>query len=293
MVQRPPIASTAARTVRRAAAILWGCLPCVGLLPANAPAQTVPLWEAGIGVGTLYLNDYRGASHTSAYALPFPYFIYHGRIFKVNRSGIHGQVFGSRRVLLDISLAGGVPVSSRSNPVRQGMPNLAPTVELGPSLDTRLWAAADGRSSVWLRVPARAVFAVDLSRFAHRGWVLSPFAEYRVHRTGGRHPWWLSIATGPIFADEAYHDYYYRVRPAYATATRPAYNPGGGYSGSRVTINFQQRFSNFWFGVFARYDNLSGAAFAASPLVDTKSYFAVGLGITWIFAESGTLVSVP
>lgn len=263
-----------------------------GLLtaPTHAVARQVPLWQAGVGVGTLYLNDYRGASHTSVYALPFPYFVYHGKILKVDRSGIHGRVFGTRRVLLDISLAGGVPVSSRNNPVRRGMPNLAPTVELGPSLDTKLWSGDKGRSSLWLRVPARAVFSINLSEFAHRGWVFSPFVEYRTRPASSLHRWWLSISGGPIFADDAYHDYYYKVAPAFAAPARPAYSPGGGYSGSRITVNFQQRFSRFWLGVFARYDNLSGAAFASSPLVDTKNYFAVGLGITWVFAESKTLV---
>lgn len=273
-------------------ALCW-CLIAAGLLPATALAQKVPLWEAGIGVGALYLKDYRGASHTSVYALPFPFFVYHGKIFKVNRSGIHGRVFGSPRVLLDISLSGGVPVSSRENPVRRGMPNLAPTVELGPSLDLRLWSGNDGRSSLWWRMPARAVFSVNLSEFAHRGWIFPPFAEYRIRSAQTLHPWWLSVAAGPIFADEAYHDYYYKVSPAYATPSRPVYSPGGGYSGSRVTVSFSQRLSRLWVGVFARYDNLAGAAFASSPLVFSKNYFAVGIGITWIFAESKTLVSLP
>ncbi len=75
------------------------------------------------------------------------------------------------------------------------------------------------------------------------------------------------------------------------TATRPAYSAGGGYSGSRITVEAQRRFTHAWLGLFARYDNLSGAAFANSPLVTTMDYFVVGFGITWVAAESNTRVS--
>lgn len=266
------------------------CLALACLLPCPSRASQLPLWEVGVGVGAIHLPDYRGASHASNYVLPFPYFVYRGKALKVDRSQIHGRIFGTDRILLDLSLAGGVPVSSRNNAVRRGMPNLAPTAELGPSLDIRLWAARDNSRSLWLRLPVRAVFSVSLSEVTDQGWVFAPYLQYKLFAERVAHPLSVTLSFGPLFADERFHNYYYGVAPAFATATRPSYRPGGGYSGSRVTVTLQKRLSRFWFGMFARYDTLSGAAFADSPLVTHPSYLALGLGVTWVFAESKTRV---
>lgn len=271
--------------------LVIGCL--VSALPFSAPCHgaALPLWEVGIGAGTIYLPDYRGADHASSYTLPFPYFAYHGKLLKVDRSGIQGRLFGVDRMLLNLSLGAGVPVSSRANEARSGMPNLDPTVEFGPSLDIRLWRDTVSRRSLWLKVPARAVFSLSLADTAQQGWFFSPFLAYGTPGAGVLDHWRIDIAVGPMFATSAYHDYFYEVTPAFATADRPAYSPGGGYSGSRITVAMQRRFPRFWLGLFARYDNLSGAAFADSPLVRTKDYFIMGIGVTWIAAESSTRVS--
>jgi outer membrane protein len=270
--------------------LLIGCLSSALLFSAPGPGATLPLWEVGVGVGTIYLPDYRGADHTSSYTLPFPYFAYYGKLLRVDRSGIQGRLFGTDRVLLNLSLAAGVPVSSRVNEARAGMPNLDPTVEIGPSLDIRLWRDTTSGSSLWFKIPARAVFSLSIADTAQQGWFFSPFLTYGTTGTGPLKRWRFNVSMGPMFADSAYHDYFYEVTPAYATADRPAYSPGGGYSGSRITVSMQRRVQRLWLGVFARYDNLSGAAFADSPLVRTKDYFIMGLGVTWIAAESGSRV---
>ncbi|MHB9102535.1 MAG: MipA/OmpV family protein [Sulfuricella sp.] len=38
---------------------------------------------------------------------------------------------------------------------------------------------------------------------------------------GGNAGWNLGLAAGPIFADQRYHQHFYGVDPAYATAARP------------------------------------------------------------------------
>ena len=43
-------------------------------------------------------------------------------------------------------------------------------------------------------------------------------------------------------------------------------------------------------GGFVRYDTLAGAAFEDSPLVRTRGYFAAGVAVAWIFAESAQRV---
>ena len=163
------------------------------------------------------------------------------------------------------------------------MPDIEPTVEVGPSLQIFL-ARNETRERVWsLRLPLRTVIATDLSHTQRIGWVFSPSLNYDTRNHGG---WDFSAAVGPLYATENYHDYYYEVQLVHATASRPAYNAHGGYSGSRLTLTASRRFKTFWVGAFARYDNLSGAVFADSPLVKKKESFMAGVGIAWILAES-------
>jgi hypothetical protein len=51
-----------------------------------------------------------------------------------------------------------------------------------------------------------------------------------------------------------------------------------------------KRFPSFWVGGFVRYDTLSGAVFADSPLVKQKNYLAGGIAIAWVLGESSRKV---
>ena len=280
-----------ARPVRRGLISATTLLLILTLSPLMASAKEAPLWEIGLGLGGLYLPDYRGADNSSAYLLPLPYVEYRGEHFKVDEEGARGTIFSTNRIKLDISLAGGVPVRSDSNTERNGMPNLDPTVEIGPSLEFRLDSAAQRQYELWLRMPWRAAYSVSTSSIANQGWVFAPYFEYVMDRPGVANAWKTHLAIGPIFGDKKYHDYFYEVAPQFETATRPAYSAETGYSGSRITLTLTKRFDNYWVGAFARYDNLSGAVFEDSPLVADKEYFAIGFGIARIIAQSKTKVS--
>ncbi len=82
------------------------------------------------------------------------------------------------------------------------------------------------------------------------------------------------------------------MAPQYATPTRPAYRAGAGYAGTQYLVALSKRFPNFWFGGFARYDNLTGATFEDSPLVRQRDYFAAGFSLSWILGQSSTRVRV-
>ncbi|HET9404338.1 MAG TPA: MipA/OmpV family protein, partial [Burkholderiales bacterium] len=77
---------------------------------------------------------------------------------------------------------------------------------------------------------------------------------------------------------------------AFATATRPAYSPGGGYAGTQVIAALSKRYRQFWVGGFVKWDTINGAAFADSPLVRDRQGVAAGFSIAWILGESKTLV---
>jgi outer membrane protein len=139
------------------AALLLVCLP-----PDHACAAEKPLWELGVGMSALSFPDYRGSDETSLYAMPFPYIVYHGDFLKADRHGIRGTLFDNDRIELNVSVAASLPVNSDENRARQGMPDLQPTLEIGPSLDLNLWRSDNRRHRL-------GVFATPQSGHRRRG----------------------------------------------------------------------------------------------------------------------------
>jgi len=268
-----------------------GVMLVLAVFPMTGWPEEKPLWEVGFGAAGLSIPDYRGSDERSGYLLPLPYVIYRGDALQVDREGVHGNLFRSERVKLEISVAAGPPAKSDSNTARVGMPDIDPTVEIGPSLAIRLWRNAGKDQRLSLDLPIRTVVATDLSHFKSIGWVFSPHLKYETDDLGPKGGWDLGLSLGPLYATEKYHDYYYEVSPEFAISpARPVFDARGGYSGSRITLTLSKRFSQFWVGVFARYDMLSGVVFDDSPLVRKNTSFMTGAGIAWIFAQSKTMV---
>lgn len=262
-----------------------------GLCGASAArAEEKPLWELGVGVGALSFPDYRGSDRQRMHAIAVPYFIYRGEFLRADRDGIRGVFFDTDRVELNLSLAASLPVDSSGNSARRGMPDLQPTVEIGPSLEINLWRAADHNARVDLRMPLRVGYAVKGS-VKPVGVTFSPFINLDVDPFGNS-GWNLGMMAGPIYANARQHRYFYDVDPEYALPDRPAYKASGGYSGTQFIAALSKRFNGYWVGSFVRYDTLRGAAFADSPLVERERAWAAGLAIAWVLSESSQKVEV-
>jgi MipA family protein len=82
------------------------------------------------------------------------------------------------------------------------------------------------------------------------------------------------------------------VSAADARADRPAYVAEGGFGGMQYLVGVSRRYRSHWVGAFLRYDRLSGARFADSPLVRERHYVAGGFAVSWILGESSTRVVV-
>lgn len=259
-------------------------------LSTQAQAQQKPLWELGIGTAAMQLPYYRGSETGRSYLLPFPYLIYRGDFLNVDDGEVRGLLYQSDTVVIDLSMAAGVPVPSDPNGPRQGMPDLNPSVEFGPSLALRLWDDKQHKDQkLWLKLPLRAAYSVDGRDSAHQGWIFAPYLEFSRETYTSKLKY--SLALGPMFADNAYHDYFYGVSPSYATPTRPAYQGRSGYNGSRITLLTQKRIDNFSLAAFIRLDSLHGAVFTDSPLVQTRHYKLFGFAISWILGQSDEMVS--
>lgn len=261
------------------------------VLPQKSFSAEKPLWELGVGGGFLLMPDYRGSDKTRAYVLPFPYAVYRGGIFRLEDKRISARLFATDRVILDASGYGAVPVRSSDNDARSGMPDLDPTFEFGPAIRIKLLDSKEDKYRLNLSLPVRAVFSTDFSSVRYEGFVFSPRLNYEkgdvIPDTGVR----LGISAGPMIANRGYHEYFYRVEPAYATVTRPAYAPSGGYSGSTMTVGLSKKYKQFIFNTFVSADYLKGAAFEDSPLVKTETSWMGGFSITWVFLKSEKTVT--
>ena len=238
-------------------------------------------WELGVGIGVLSLPHYRGSDQRSEYAAPIPYIRYNGKRLKVDKEGGRFYFYNGETVKIDLSTAFALPVDSKDNQARTGMPDLDPILELGPRVQFNLYQSQDKNLRVRFALPLRNAIATDLSHTESIGWVFSPYLQLRYYSG-----WETAVSIGPVWASEEYHDYFYEVAPQYATATRPAYNARAGYSGSRITITVSHRFDRLWFGLFAKYDNLNNAVFMDSPLIRQNDSFMVGAALSWVFKES-------
>jgi len=256
-------------------------------LPAYS--DQFPLWEFGLGVGGLVFNDYRGASSVHGYPVPVPYFIYRGNILRADRDGVHGRFLNQRYLEFDISLNATAPVFSRSSAPRAGMPNLDPTLELGPSLQWHLWRGADERLRLDVRTPVRNAITVA-SPPRSIGWVFAPNLSLDYRPIGRAAGWNVGVLGGPLYAQRRYDEYFYTVAPQYATPTRPAYEAPGGYGGAQLLVALTKRFPNYWIGAYLRHDWLQGAVFIDSPLVQQRSYWAGGVAIVWMIRASSRMV---
>jgi hypothetical protein len=171
------------------------------------------------------------------------------------------------------------------------MPQLEAVGEVGPALRYYFYGY-DRPDHLYLQAALRTAWSFDFQggldietryeglfgslglRFQNRTWLERQ--KIIVRFTGAVH-----------FADSGYNDYFYGVDPAYATAQRPAYDADGGYSGFSLSTSLYKRLTDsLGVGCYARWNNISGAAFEDSPLVRTENNYSIGSVLIWRLFKS-------
>jgi outer membrane protein len=247
---------------------------------AVARAEDEPLWEAGLGIAGVSVPDYGGSDQRQHRVLPIPYFVYRGRTVQADRDGIH--FFGASRLELDFSFDAAPPVSASNNAARDGMPDLLPSVEVGPSVNLVLLADEDKSRVLKLRLAGRASIATNVLRWEWLGLTAAPELAFQAKAPD----WKLTASVGPLFSTEGVNDYAYEVSSVHATMERPPYDAQSGYGGLRFLARGGWRTGPIWLGAFARYDNLRGASFVDSPMMRSEHAVTVGTAVAWVFARS-------
>lgn len=257
----------------------------------TAHAEQKPLFEFGLGPGALVAPDYTGSDESRVYPGPIPYIVYRGKFLKADRDGVRTELFNRRYAELSISAGGSFPVDSDDNKARAGLPDLKPTLELGPALELHLWRSKNEKLKLDLDIPVRFPVTVESSPRSI-GVVVGPRLSLDVADFAGVEGWDFGASIGPNYADSKYHDYFYTVAPRFVTSNRPAFDADGGYSSSAILLALSKRYPKYWVGAFLRYENLKGATYENSPLVKQQSAVVAGVGFAWIFARSKRTVEV-
>ncbi len=247
--------------------------------PAEAKPQ--PLWEAGVFAVGGTQPAYPGSAQRTRSGIALPFFIYRGELVRAEQGGLNLRAARTPSWELDVGVAGSFGSAASGNDARRGMPNVGTLVEAGPRLKWNLgeWLGPGFGATL----PLRAVFDIN-DGFGHRGFTLEPALTWGT-RTGSGWGWGASAAL--LFGDQKLVDTFYGVAPAYAIATRPAYDARAGLIATRVGLNAFTRLSNDWrFFAYLRHDSVVGAANRASPLVETSGGMSAGVGLAWTWARS-------
>jgi MipA family protein len=243
------------------------------------PRSALPLWELGLGVAGLSVQQYRGSDQRLNWLLPVPYITYRGDFFRSDKDGTRAVLLDTEGFDFDISADGSAPVRSENSRARTGMKDLAATFEIGPNVNILLSKGPGWKLD--LRVPLRAAFTVQ-RKPQSIGWTLSPLLNLDVDVQG----WNVGVQGGPIVSTRRFNAHFYDVQTADVTADRAAYSANAGYGGWGVTTAASRRLGDWWLAVYSRYDNVQGATFEASPLVKQRQNYSLGFAVSYIFKTS-------
>lgn len=238
-------------------------------------AEELPLWELGLGIGAIHQPYYVGTKDTRTYAFPAPVPVYRGDVFKSDEKGMRAELVDEERYKLDLSLDFNLKIDSDDVDLREGMDDVDTMLQIGPSLEVKL---AETENTRWeLNLPVRASFAIDSYGVDGSGYNFSPNVTYYRHFQWNDIPWRAGVALGPQFATHKYQNIYYGVDEEFANANRSAYRADSGYAGSRLLLTMRSRNKDRVWVWFLRYENIDGAEFDDSPLVETNLGTSVGL----------------
>ena len=256
----------------------------VGQAHAESAPNTPPKLSLGLGVAVIQFPAYRGSDQSGALVLPIPYVEYRGDFFKADREGVRGSLFNSERTELSFSASGSPPSKSEGIERRQGMPDLKPSLEVGPQLSLLLSPPQDKSVTLKLRLPLRQAVTLG-GKPENAGVTFSPNLNWDFANPWGMAGVNLGLVVGPIFTSKKQNDYFYTISSQYATSARPAYEARSGYAGSQFLVSLSQKIGDAWLGSYIRYDSLRGAVFEKSPLVAKRDYLTAGFAVSYVFAK--------
>ena len=251
--------------------------------------SSLPLWEISLGAGTIYQPYYIGTKQTRQVAFPIVFPTYRGEIFKSDEEGVRAQVLKNDRFSLDLSADLNLAIESDEVDLREGLDDIENVLQLGPSFELLLDQKEN--SSLTLKLPVRGAFEIGSDGVEAVGLNVAPNLSYERTFSAYDAKWKFDASVGPQFGTSRYHNVYYGIDSEFATSERNSYKAESGYSGSRLQLGLTSKGGGHNFLWFVRYDNIDGAKFDDSPLVETNHSLAAGMLYTYDVLQSKQRVS--
>ncbi|GHA14545.1 hypothetical protein GCM10008090_25430 [Arenicella chitinivorans] len=254
----------------------------------STTAKQLPLWELGLGLGGLHQPYYIGTKQQRNLIFPVPVPIYRGDVLKSDEAGVRALLLNNDRAKLEMSLDFNLAVDSDDVDLRAGMPDIDSRLQIGPSLELKL---AESDFDQWqLNLPIRANFGIGEQGIDESGFTFAPNITYFRNFEWREQPWRAGVALGPQFGTRDYQNVYYGVASEFATDDRPEYAASSGYSGSRLLMTLRSKNQDRLWVWFLRYENISGASFEDSPLVETTDGLSLGIIYSRFIFKSKRLI---
>lgn len=246
----------------------------------SAVAETK--WVIGAGLGHIRANSYIGSSEKTSITTPFPYFKVETKWFDVTKEALQLKLFEETPFRIGLNYDLGLPVKSNEISLRVGMSDLDPVLQIGPMVSYQLDIDSE---VIWKwELPVLYAFSISDGDLKSIGWNVMPRISASSVRKEGSSESVLTWSFGPVYASEAYNQYYYSVNAFDVTTTRNEYDAIDGSAGYRMNLSFRKELNGYWFGFHLRYQDLSNAVFVGSPLVDEKNYWSAAIGMGWQFS---------
>jgi outer membrane protein len=251
--------------------------------PAQAQDQGLPLWELGVGAGVVSTPAYPASTERAHLALALPFFFYRGEVLRADRTSVGARLAHSSDYEFDVGFSASLPSSSSDIAVRSGMSDLGTLIEFGPRLKVALARPTPG-SVVRLELPVRTV--LEFNDGVH-GQGVSFEPEVSVETTDFVPGWRVTASGSLVLGNRQLNNYFYGVSPAFATATRPAYDAQAGLLATRLgLIMSREQTPHLRVFGFLRYESYADSANRASPLFLRSNGTSAGVGLTWTLAYS-------
>lgn len=249
------------------------------LISSNSLADDFE-WEFGVGLAGITIPHYLGSDEELQLALPLPYGTYEDKKTQIDRDGLNYNLFGVKDLDLSFSVSLGLPVDSEDNKARNGMPDLDTLVEVGPAL--KYWLFRDQTHELSIVLPVRSAFAFDDFAISQEGITGSIDLNY----THQIKDWEFNGTYSVNFGDKKYHSQFYDVANQFVTADRDYFQAQKGVSSHSVSFYINRRWNKFYFGLYARSENLESAVNRNSPLVRKERNLYASVYFGWVFASS-------
>lgn len=253
---------------------------------SRAEARQLPKWELGLAAGVISIPEYMGSDERYTLPLAAPYIVYRGEKVKADREGVRGLLLETNNLSVDLGFSFGLPVENE-NKAREGMPDLHLSGQVGPRLNWK-FDSEPGQPQLGFHLPVR--YALDI-KGNNMGWVAEPSFRLKKRSFLGNPQLSGRMDVGLLYATDRYNRYYYEVAPEYATTSRSVYSADSGLHSIFLKFSTSYQYSKrMKMSAFIHLRSMEYGVVEDSPLVENDLDISAGIGFSWTFWHSETMV---